>query len=180
MVNHQRRMRNPRCLLEKGNMSIDNTFESSLERFSSICRSFLRRSIYLPLCFLFTFLSIDVVCLPPGSVRSVAVSIGIADVHRIIPGIGIAVEVDAGEDGVPGVGGEEAAEVGVVVAGVEVLQAGFGVEALVDVGLAVEDGGAVGGERVAEGAVVVARGGLAPAMKETRRLEARWSLWAQR
>ena len=57
--------------------------------------------------------------------------------------------------------GEEAAEVGIVVAGMEVLQAGLGVEALVDVGLAVEDGGAVRGERVTEGAVVVARGGLA-------------------
>jgi len=76
----------------------------------------------------------------------------ITSIHRIIGGIGIAVEVDAGEDRVPGVGGEEAAEVGVVVAGVEVLQAGLGVEALVDVGFAVEDGGAVGGARVSEGA----------------------------
>jgi hypothetical protein len=36
------------------------------------------------------------------------VPIGIAEVDRIIIGIGIAVDVDAGEDGVPGVGGEEA------------------------------------------------------------------------
>jgi TPR repeat protein len=43
---------------------------------------------------------------------------------------------------------------------VEVLQAGLGVEALVDVGFAVEDGGAVGGERVSEGAVVVAQSDL--------------------
>jgi hypothetical protein len=98
----------------------------------------------------------------------------IAHVDRVICGVGVAVEVDAGEDGVPGVGGEEAAGEGVVISRVEVLQAVrrandsldrllvrlTSVEALVDVGLSVEHGGAVGGERVSEGAVVMARGGL--------------------
>jgi hypothetical protein len=47
----------------------------------------------------------------------------IAHVDRVICGVGVAVEVDAGEDGVPGVGGEEAAGEGVVISRVEVLQA---------------------------------------------------------
>ena len=71
--------------------------------------------------------------------------IRIAPIDGIISGIGVAVDVDAGEDGVEGVGGEKAAELGVVVAGVEILQAGLGIEPLVDIGLAVQHGGAVGG-----------------------------------
>ena len=89
---------------------------------------------------------------------------------------GISVEVDASEDRVPGVGRQEAREVGVVVAGMEVLQAVrraidpldrlltrlTWVEALVDVGLAVDHGGAVGGERGAKGAVVMDAGRYRP------------------
>jgi len=85
--------------------------------------------------------------------------IPVAPVDGIVAGIGVAVDIDAGEDGVEAVGGEKAAEERVVVAGVEILEAGFGVEALVDIGAAGENGGAVGGQGLAERAVVVAGGG---------------------
>ena len=52
--------------------------------------------------------------------------------------IGIAVDVGTGFDGVEAVGGEEAAFKGVVIAGMEILQAGFGVIALVDIAFAVD------------------------------------------
>ena len=90
--------------------------------------------------------------------------IRIAPIDGIISGIGVAVDVDAGEDGVPGGGreGEPAnAELGVVIAGVEILQARLGIEAFVDIGLAVQHRGAVGGQRLAKGAIVVGGGGRA-------------------
>ncbi len=58
-------------------------------------------------------------------------------IDGIIPRIGIPVDIHARDGRVPGVGGEEAAEVGVVVAGVEILQARFGIEAFVDVAPAI-------------------------------------------
>jgi lycopene beta-cyclase len=87
-------------------------------------------------------------------------TISVAAINRIIAGISITIYIDACQYRVPGVRREEASKVGVVVSGVQVLQAGFGVEALVDVGLALQDGGAVGGEGIAVGTVVVSRGGL--------------------
>ena len=72
---------------------------------------------------------------------------GITPIHRIIARIGIAVRVHAGKDRVPRVGAEEPGEGGIVIPGVEVVQAGFGVVFLVDVALAL--GGR--GEGFAEG-----------------------------
>jgi hypothetical protein len=62
--------------------------------------------------------------------------IRIGHIHRIIPGIGIAVGAHTWLPWVPPVGREEAAELWVEIAGVVILQAGFGVEALADIGLA--------------------------------------------
>ena len=61
--------------------------------------------------------------------------IGIVAVYGIIEGVGVAVDVDTGEDRVPGVGRREATEGWVVIPAVQVLQARLGVVALVDVGL---------------------------------------------
>lgn len=85
--------------------------------------------------------------------------IRVRSIDGIIPGIGVAVDVDAGEDGVPAVGGEEAGEIGVVIAGVEILQASFRVEALADIGLAAQHRGAIGGEWLAVRPIVVDAGG---------------------
>ena len=49
--------------------------------------------------------------------------IPVALVDGIVEGICVAVDVDAGEDRVPGVGGEEAAQQRIVVAGMEILEA---------------------------------------------------------
>ena len=49
--------------------------------------------------------------------------IPVAAIDRIVGGIGVAVDVDACEDRVPGVGGEEASEDGIVIAGMEILEA---------------------------------------------------------
>jgi hypothetical protein len=43
--------------------------------------------------------------------------IGIAEIDGIVVGIGVAVDVDAGEDGIPAVGRDEAAEGGIEIAG---------------------------------------------------------------
>ena len=82
----------------------------------------------------------------------------ITEVDGIVQRIGVAVDVDPCEGGVPGVGGEEAAEQRVVVAGVEVLQSGLGVVGFSDIGLAVADGRVGGGHRAAIGVIVVAGG----------------------
>jgi hypothetical protein len=65
---------------------------------------------------------------------------GIAPIDGIIAGIGIAVDVDALEDRVPAVGREEPAEDRVVISGMEILEAGLGIEALADIGLAAAGG----------------------------------------
>ena len=78
----------------------------------------------------------------------------ITPIEGIIPGIGIAVDVHAGDVRVPGVWRQEAAQQRVVVAGVEVLEARLGIKPLVDVALALQRYRAVGGQRRAEGAVV--------------------------
>jgi hypothetical protein len=70
------------------------------------------------------------------------VPIGIAGVDGIIAGIGIAVDVHAGEDGVPCVWRDEAAEGGIEIAGVEVGEAGFGIIPLVQEALAAVNRGA--------------------------------------
>src|SRR5207248_1152403 len=92
-------------------------------------------------------------------------ALSIVAVDGIIEGVGVAIDVDAREDRVPGVGREEMTERRVVVARVQVLQAGLGVVALVNVGFgdrrraywfavgaigdtASERAGAVGGEAV--------------------------------
>ena len=87
----------------------------------------------------------------------------ITEVDRIIQRIGVAVDVDAGEGAVECVGGEEAAEQRVVIAGVQILQSGLGVVGLADIGLAVADGRIGGGHRPAIGVIVMAVGRCARA-----------------
>ena len=82
------------------------------------------------------------------------VPIGIAEVHRIISGIGIAVEIHALLPWVIGIRLREPSEVGVVIPSVQIHQPALGVIALVDVAFAVEHLGAIGCERLAEGAIV--------------------------
>ncbi len=63
----------------------------------------------------------------PSFLILIEVPIRIAGIDGIISGIGIAVEVDAGEFGVPCVGRGEPSEQRVVVAGMQVDEPGFGV-----------------------------------------------------
>ncbi len=79
----------------------------------------------------------------------------IAPIDRIIRRIGVPVDIYPRQGRVPGVGGEEAAELGIVVSRVEILQAGFGIEALVDVTLALGLGEAKGRDGLAEGCIIV-------------------------
>lgn len=83
----------------------------------------------------------------------------ITEVDRIIARIGVTVDVDTLQHRVPGVGGEETCEVWVGVSRVQILQARLGVEAFVDIALALQ--GLV--LRIAIGAVALRRGGLAKA-----------------
>jgi hypothetical protein len=83
--------------------------------------------------------------------------IGIAEIDGIIARIGVAVDVHAGEDGIPCVGRDEAAEGGIEIAGVEIGKARFGIIPLVQESLAAVDcrigsprqNGAVTGQRLA-------------------------------
>ena len=89
----------------------------------------------------------------------------IAEVHRIVEAVAVAVRPDACLCHLPPVWLCEEAEFGVVVAGVEVLQACVGVEALADPSLVLGSGGGVEdrGRRLAEGAEGrAAVGGAAP------------------
>ena len=78
-------------------------------------------------------------------------------VDRVVPRIGVAVGADAFFQGVPGVGGDEDAEFRVVVAGVEVEEADFGVVAFAGEALRVGSvrGDAVGAGRERRGAGAV-------------------------
>ena len=80
---------------------------------------------------------------------------GVQPIDRIIPGIGVAVDVDAWQHRIVAVGGQEPSQHRVVVAGVEILQAGLGVVLLVDPALA----GKRQADGLAEGAVVMGGGG---------------------
>jgi len=61
--------------------------------------------------------------------------IRITKINRITVGVGVTVGADAGHGGVPPVALGEQAQDRIVVAGVEVLQSGFGVIALADIAL---------------------------------------------